>query len=114
MVKLMCCLKRKPGISEEQFHRHWREVHGPLVRKTHEFARYLRKYVQSHTISHSVPGVASPPTDFDGVAELWFDSMEEVVKAYAEPCLKGELWDDVQKFVDPAACYFFVVEEVPM
>ena len=114
MVKLMACLKRKPGMSEAEFHRYWKDVHGPLVNSTAEFMRYVRKYVQSHTVSHTVPGVATAPTPFDGVAELWFDSLDDVRKAYAEPRFHEVLLPDGLKFFDVPGCMFFVVEEVLM
>ena len=31
MIKLVSMLKRKEGLTPEEFHRHWREVHGPLI-----------------------------------------------------------------------------------
>lgn len=114
MVKLMACLKRKPGMSAAEFHRYWKDVHGPLVKSVPEFMQYVRKYVQSHTISDSVPGVATLPSQFDGVAELWFDSLADVAKAYSEPRFHEVLLPDGLKFFDVPHCIFFVVEEVEM
>ncbi len=114
MVKLMACLKRKQGMSAEEFHRYWRDVHGPLVKSVPEFMRYVRKYVQSHTISDSVPGVATAPSPYDGVAELWFDSLEDVAKAYSEPRFNEVLMPDGLKFFDVDGCIFFVVDEIVM
>ena len=31
MVKLVFCLHRRADIDEAEFHRYWREVHGPLA-----------------------------------------------------------------------------------
>jgi uncharacterized protein (TIGR02118 family) len=112
MVKVMVCIKRKAGMSEEEFHRYWKDVHGPLVAGVPEFMRYVRKYVQSHTISPSVPGVNLPPVPFDGVAELWFDSLDDVAKAYSEPRCVDLLAPDWDNFFDVRSSLFFVVEEV--
>lgn len=114
MVKLIVCLKRKSGMSEAEFHRYWKDVHGPLVKSVPEFMRYVRRYVQSHTVSPTIPGFATPPAPFDGVAELWFDSLEDVRKAYAEPRFHEVLLPDGVKFFDVSGCYFFVVEEIEM
>jgi uncharacterized protein (TIGR02118 family) len=49
MIKVMVMVKRKPGISREEFYKYWKEVHGPLM------ARHipgLRKYVQNHYIAY--------------------------------------------------------------
>ncbi len=114
MVKVMVCLKRKPGMSEEEFHRYWKDVHGPLVNSVPEFMRYVRKYVQSHTISPTVPGVSTPPAQYDGVAELWFDSLDDVAKAYSEPRCVNLLTPDWDNFFDVQRSLFFVVDEVVM
>ena len=44
MVKCFALLTKKSGMSDEQFHRHWREVHAPLALRIPS----LRRYVQSH------------------------------------------------------------------
>lgn len=102
-------------MSGDEFHRYWKDVHGPLVNGVPDFMRYVRKYVQSHTISPSLPGVASGPgAQVDGVAELWFDSLEDVAKAYAEPPCVNLLTPDWGNFFDAKNSMFFVVEEVVM
>jgi hypothetical protein len=50
MVKFIGCMKRKPGMTSEEFHRYWKDVHAPLAKGLHEFFRYVRKYVQSQTL----------------------------------------------------------------
>ena len=84
MVKLIFCLHRRPELSREQFQAYWRDRHAPLVAS---FAPVLgiRRYVQCHTLDDvsfaamtasrgSLPG-------YDGVAELWFDSLEQCLAA---------------------------------
>ena len=39
MMTLIALLKRKPGMSAEDFHDHWRNTHGPLV--TEHLGRYI-------------------------------------------------------------------------
>lgn len=115
MVKMVACLRRKPDMSADEFHRYWRDVHGPLVKSVPEFKRHLRKYVQGHSVSPSVPGFppATSPS-YDGVAELWFDSVEAIGKAFAEPRYLEVIRPDEQKFLDLPNCSIFIVEEVSM
>ena len=47
MVKLMVTLKRKPGLTHEEFSRHWREKHVPVVLKN---VPGLVRYVQNHLV----------------------------------------------------------------
>jgi uncharacterized protein (TIGR02118 family) len=69
-VKIFAFLPRKASISEEEFHAHWRHPHGTLAKDIDTF----RHYIQAHKITApQVPGLGSP---HDGVAELWFDSLE--------------------------------------
>lgn len=74
MVKLVCLLQRRREVSRKEFHRWWIDEHIPLVR---QFPG-LRKYVVSLTTRSILGG----PDEWDGVAELWFDSEEAVDAAY--------------------------------
>ena len=86
MVKLIICAKRKTGMTRKEFDAYWQNQHGPLVKSVPEFMRHVRKYVQCHIVENSVPlGVAAP---YDGVAELWFDSAEEI----ARPSTSRGIW----------------------
>jgi EthD domain len=80
MVKIVFCLRRKAGLSLEEFQTYWFAQHAP---KVVERARKLgiRRYVQSHSIADPrLTGMADQRNTvaepFDGIAELWFDSAE--------------------------------------
>jgi uncharacterized protein (TIGR02118 family) len=79
MIKTMGLAKRKDGMSVAEFQRYWRDVHGPIVARTPG----LRRYIQCHTLPELYDG-DSPPS-FDGVAELWYDSLEAMAQARATP-----------------------------
>jgi uncharacterized protein (TIGR02118 family) len=46
MLHIHYFITRKPGIDEAEFHRYWREVHGPIAARIPQ----LRRYVQSHRV----------------------------------------------------------------
>jgi EthD domain len=55
MIKLVFVIRRREDLSPEEFHRYWREEHGPLA------ARLLdelgaRRYVQTHTVGTDLNG----------------------------------------------------------
>jgi uncharacterized protein (TIGR02118 family) len=79
MIKSMGLAKRKDGMTVEEFHRYWRDVHGPIVARTPG----LRRYIQCHTLPELYEGDTPPP--FDGVAELYYDSVEAMTEARATP-----------------------------
>jgi uncharacterized protein (TIGR02118 family) len=112
MIKVIGLIKRKPGISREEFLRHWKDDHGPLVMKIPELARHVRKYVQVHRVS--IPaldaqeryGQAALPAEYDGAVEMWFDNAEEMGKAFAvlaDPVICKRLREDEDSFIDNAA-----------
>ena len=118
MIKMIFCLKRLPQLSRSEFQRYWREQHSPLV-KRHAAALSVRRYVQSHTISdprlEMVSGArGSAGLDFDGVAELWWDSLESLLAAVsteAGQVAGRELLEDEARFIDlPNSPVFFTEE----
>jgi uncharacterized protein (TIGR02118 family) len=112
VVKLIICVKRKEGITRKEFDAYWQDQHGPLVKSIPEFMQHVRKYVQCHIAENSVPlGAAAP---YDGVAELWFDSAEEIARAFDEPRYLEIIRPDEHKFADLAGCISFVTQEVPI
>ena len=103
MVKLVYCIRRKPGLSPEEFIRYWVEVHGPIGARIPG----VRRLVQSHALA--VAGDTRPP-DFDGMAELWFDDLEAMLRA-RESAEWAASTADESNFVDPARTAYFVTEE---
>ena len=78
MIKLVYCITKKPDLSDEEFFRYWKDVHGPIGTRIPR----LRKLVQSHRIN--IPGDKQPPA-YHGVAELWFDTAEDLLAARQSP-----------------------------
>ena len=113
MVKVVVCLKRKAGMSSEDFHRHWREQHGPLFMGIPELSRNVKRYVQSHSIEGPLPGFGGESA-FDGFAEMWFDSLDDVEKTFANPRYLDTIRPDEMKFLDLHKCRVSIVEETVM
>jgi uncharacterized protein (TIGR02118 family) len=117
MIKLAFCLRRLDGLSREEFQRYWIEDHGPLVR-SHAEALGIRRYVQLHSIddaiSMAIAGPRNPPPPYDGIAELWFDSLEAMAAAGTTAegqAASAALLADEQRFVDLASSPLFLAEE---
>jgi uncharacterized protein (TIGR02118 family) len=107
MIKLVFTLRRREGMSREEFQRYWREQHAPLVQRHAESLR-IKRYVQTHArdtdLDEAVAASRGSEARFyDGVAELWWDSLEDVVAAYsseAGQAAGAELLEDEQRFID--------------
>jgi len=107
MIKLIAMLKRKPELSVEEFHRHWREVHGPLIRNT-KSGSYVVRYEQNH---RPLSDYGNPiVSDYDGVTVQWYRSMEEFRASIAEPDF-AEIQADFEKFIDTASLVWLLTEE---
>ena len=114
MITMVVFIKRKKGITREEFSRYWFENHAPLVKSVPEFMRHVRKYVQHHP----APGHASAGSlfgdiadDYDGVGEIWFDSREGMNTALTEPRYLELVKPDEYTFIDMEGCLSFVAEE---
>ncbi|MBI3303844.1 MAG: EthD domain-containing protein [Deltaproteobacteria bacterium] len=94
MIKSFALLPKKPGTSDEQFHRHWREVHAPLALRITS----LRRYVQSHRLPQQIPNFTAAP--YEGVAEVWFDNLETTMRMRDSPEYLEGAFKDEPNFID--------------
>lgn len=120
MIKLVYCLRRLPELSLEEFQRYWRENHAPLVRKHAETLK-IRRYVQVHTRDHplneALHGTRPGPEPYDGVAELWFDSTDDLTAgaSTAEGREAAQaLLEDEKRFIDISQSPIWIAEENPV
>jgi uncharacterized protein (TIGR02118 family) len=123
MIKLMFCLRRLPNLSVEQFQDYWLNTHAPLVRSVAPLLR-IRRYVQCHRFEDArlAPVVVARSTSlapYDGVAELWWDTIEDVIAAgsTSEARAAGrKLLEDERRFIDlgESPLYFVREEEIQL
>lgn len=107
-VKLIFVARRRPELTAEEFQDYWVNKHAPLVKELQATVR-IRSYIQSYTLdtqlnadfceARGIPFEAPP----DGVAEAWWDSLEDVQAGFSGPA--GEeaarrLIEDEGKFCD--------------
>jgi uncharacterized protein (TIGR02118 family) len=121
VIKLVFCLKRKAGMSIAEFQDYWLHKHAPLVRSHAETLRIAR-YVQTHTLDDAAVQAAlaqarGGPEPFDGVAELWFESREDLAAGVATPegrAASLALLEDERKFIDHASSPLWLSAEHPI
>ena len=120
MIKLVYCLRRLPELSLEEFQRYWRENHAPLVKK-HSEALRIRRYVQVHTrtdpATEALRATRPGPEPYDGVAELWFDSAQDVTAGGTTPEGRRagrELLEDEKRFIDISQSPIWIADENPV
>jgi uncharacterized protein (TIGR02118 family) len=108
MVKLIVAIRRKQGMSPQDFHYQWGTRHAALVRSCPASRRYIRKYVQCHTLEEEYS--AGEPA-FDGTAELWFESVAEKERFFSDPDYLAQVRPDEARFSDMSRTLFFLTQE---
>jgi uncharacterized protein (TIGR02118 family) len=82
MVKMTISLRRRPDLTPEAFKQHWREVHAPIILK-HAATLGIRRYVQVYSIA--APASGDRPEGFDGIGEVWIESIKAFQDVAATP-----------------------------
>jgi len=111
MIRITFCLTKRDEMSLEEFQDYWLNKHAPLVKSVAGHLR-IKKYVQLHTREWAendgarasrAGSLEAAPAIYDGVAELWWESLEDLRAATATE--KGRqagilLLQDEAKFID--------------
>ncbi len=106
MIKLTFALTRRADFTREAFQAYWFERHAPLVASVREPLR-IRRYVQLHSadpvVSADIRRSRRGPEQYDGVAQLWWDSFDVLAANAADPDAVAAgrlLLEDERRFID--------------
>lgn len=112
MFKTVCLLKRKPGMSFEDFMDYYESYHRKLGEKVlPKGIYYVRRYLR---------GVPNPVTgevaelEYDVLTEMWFETREaydEAMAALSVPEVAAEIVEDEEKLFDRPKIRFCTIEE---
>lgn len=102
MVKVLILTRRRPDVSREEFERHLRETHLPLVAQLPGLRRLM--------VGRVLPDATGAPLAWDAIGEDWFDSLEAWQRALASPAGQAVIADSA-RFADAARSQFLFVEE---
>jgi uncharacterized protein (TIGR02118 family) len=94
MIKFFGLIPRRPDLSPEEFHDHYRHPHGTLGKRIPRF----RGYVQSHQTPSRFLG--DDQTRFEAVAEVWFDTVSDAVGLAEDAHYVAHVQPDEPNFVD--------------
>jgi len=105
LVKLTYCLRRKPGMSWQEFSDYWRNTHAPLVKERAEvlgIQRYVQVRTQQNPDLHARLQARNggSPEPYDGIAELWYDPERRGTGGEAAAKAGRELLEDERNFID--------------
>ncbi len=108
MVKLVCFLKRREGLTLEEFYEHWEGHHGPLIRDTPELARHIVRYEQHRKVAE--PSWLGTP-GYDGITIQWLESVDAFLAFCAEPAYAELIEPDEKSFLDRDKLVWMITEE---
>lgn len=111
-VKVMCLLKRKPGLSLEEFIDYYENKHAPMILRILPYhADYRRNYVRQGGELSTMDG---QPADYDVITEASFATREDFDRfclEAAKPELREMVIADELNFIDRENLRFFIVDE---
>ena len=91
-TKRLGILRKKEGMTDQQFRDHWLKKHAALCLKLPKLRRYSVNFVDRARF---------PKFGYDGFSELWFDSEEDLNASLAGPEGKT-LLADLPNLTDPS------------
>jgi uncharacterized protein (TIGR02118 family) len=113
MTKVVLLMKRKAGLSFEEFKDYYERNHAPLAK------RLLGEFMLDYRRNYRSGGIATEQTDapdgadFDVITEIWYKdqaSMEAMWAHARKPEIAAEIDADGDKFMD-REMRFYIVEE---
>jgi uncharacterized protein (TIGR02118 family) len=102
MIKLTFSARRLPSLSQEEFRRYWLDMHAPLANVLC-IKRYIQLHPEFERLSEAIRKSRGAREPYDGVAELWFESPDDLRVAAATPegrAAGAELIEDEKRFID--------------
>lgn len=110
MIKLITLLKRRPGMSREDFIAYYETNHARIGEKVLRGAavHYVRRYLQPL-------GPEAPEPPFDVVMEIWFPDRETLDRRMgalvSDPVIAAEIAEDEEKLFDRSSIVSFIADE---
>ena len=118
MIKFIQCIRRKPGLSKQDFREHW-GAYGEQVKALAEASGAMRSVlslalaVEQNLEIMQARGTKAP---YDGMVELWWERGNDVV-AFLDSGAGDKVLDDLRRaqeaFMDLPNCTFFFASEEP-
>jgi uncharacterized protein (TIGR02118 family) len=103
VVKIVIFFKRRPGMSVEDFQKHWRTTHADIIVKLPGIKRYIQSHVLASAYRKGEPA-------YDGVAESYFESTQAIKDLAKTPFYEAVLADE-PNFIDRPSMGSIITEE---
>ncbi|KAG6918184.1 hypothetical protein DXG01_016171 [Tephrocybe rancida] len=113
-VRLLMLIKKKEGLTREEFSDYWRNVHAKLFMKLDIVKTNCLRYeqVKGHTDSKWATVLTDsglPTSDYDGVLMLDGESFEKLFEIFRSEEFLRNVAPDEENFVDRPNCGAYTV-----
>jgi uncharacterized protein (TIGR02118 family) len=112
MIKTIAFLKRKAGLSPEEFMHYYESRHAPLILAiAPQVCDYRRNFLR---VEGAITPPGAAPLDYDVVTELWYPdqaAFEAAMSAFTDPVNARRIAADEENVFDRTATRFYVVDE---
>lgn len=114
MPKIVILIKKKPGMSREDFIHHYETSHAVIGKRLlgHLWTKYVRNYPMS--LMEYQPENNSVEDSYDAVTEIWLKdqaAVEEMARIINLPENNKVILEDEEKFQNRLATRLLMVEE---
>ena len=94
-VKVLAgAIKHPVNRTQEEFHRYWQTLHGPMFGHTPE----VRRYVQHHTLPEAYGGEPAPT--LHGASMFWYDDLDALRNPPPSPKLADAIGPDERELYE--------------
>ncbi|KAF8899394.1 hypothetical protein BD779DRAFT_1429099, partial [Infundibulicybe gibba] len=99
-VRLVLLIKRKEGITNEEFSEYWANSHARLFSSVPIVKQNLLKYEQAHMNEQPVNSIGFPAAKWDGIAVFEATSYDKILAIFDSEEYKNTVIPDELRFVD--------------
>ena len=112
MYKVMVMIKRKRGMSMDEFIDYYESRHAPLgVAKVPNLKRYVRHFIRPY--GNAIYGADVDPT-YDVLTELWFDDEADFKRGMdylSDPQTAAIIAEDEEQLFERSSIRFMIMED---
>jgi len=109
-------LKRKPGLSKEEFSSYWNGIHGDLFLSLDIVKKNVIKYERAHAndkyIATCQATLGLPTSDWDGLVVLDGESHEKLFEVFSSEEYSRIVAPDEENFIDRPKCQIMLLDLV--
>jgi hypothetical protein len=99
--KILLFMKRRPGMTVEEFRDYYENVHAPLAMKhASNLIHYVRRYIEP--LPHAETGTWDDPP-FDVITEIWYDdeaAFRSLVDVMTTSTMPRNIVEDEERLFD--------------